>query len=58
MHEQLFKAFGEDVVALELLEQTLARADAASFYEMSVASDVPAVTMRKYLKRRAQAERA
>jgi nitrite reductase/ring-hydroxylating ferredoxin subunit len=33
-------------------------ADAASFYEMSVASDVPAVTMRKYLKRRAQAERA
>jgi vanillate O-demethylase monooxygenase subunit len=58
MHEQLFKAFEEDVVALELLEQTLARADSGEFYEMSVASDVPAVTMRKYLKRRAQAERA
>jgi phenylpropionate dioxygenase-like ring-hydroxylating dioxygenase large terminal subunit len=56
MHEQLFKAFEEDVAALQLLEEVLARADAAS-YEMSVASDVPAVTMRKYLKRRAEAER-
>ena len=57
MHEQLFAAFEEDVHALELLEQTLARAD-DSTYEMSVASDVPAVTMRKHLKRRAEAERA
>ena len=57
MHEQLFKAFEEDVAALQLLEEVLARADAAS-YEMSVASDVPAVTMRKYLKRRAEAERS
>jgi vanillate O-demethylase monooxygenase subunit len=58
MHEQLFAAFEEDVTALELLERQLARADAGEFYEMSVASDAPAVTMRKYLKRRAAAERA
>jgi phenylpropionate dioxygenase-like ring-hydroxylating dioxygenase large terminal subunit len=56
MHEQLFKAFEEDVAALQRLEEVLSNADAAS-YEMSVASDVPAVTMRKYLKRRAEAER-
>jgi hypothetical protein len=41
---------------LQLLEEVLSNADAAS-YEMSVTSDVPAVTMRKYLKRRAEAER-
>ena len=57
MHEQLFGAFEEDVAALQLLEEVLARADDSS-YEMSVASDVPAVTMRKYLKRRADAEHA
>ena len=56
MHEQLFRAFEEDVAALELLEEVLARDDDAR-YEMSVASDAPAVTMRKYLKRRAEAER-
>ncbi len=55
MHAQLWGAFNEDVEALEALEPILARGD-ASAYEMSVASDLPAVTMRKYLKRRADAE--
>lgn len=55
MHEQLFAAFAEDVIVLERLEQQLAQGDAASFYEMSVGSDVATIAMRKYLKRRAHA---
>ncbi|RQR51644.1 aromatic ring-hydroxylating dioxygenase subunit alpha [Burkholderia sp. Bp9140] len=54
MHERLFVAFREDVQALELLEDTLRKAD-NPFFEISVASDRASVEMRKYLKRRGQA---
>ncbi|HEV7715870.1 MAG TPA: aromatic ring-hydroxylating dioxygenase subunit alpha [Steroidobacteraceae bacterium] len=56
MHEQLFLAFREDVEALTRLEATL-EAPGEPFYEISIASDAPAVAMRRYLKRRALAER-
>lgn len=55
MHDQLFKAFNEDVVGLQQLEEMLERAD-ENFYEISVASDRASVEMRKYIKARAQAE--
>jgi nitrite reductase/ring-hydroxylating ferredoxin subunit len=54
MHDQLMVVFREDVAALELLETVLADR-AEDFYEISVASDTPAVAMRRYLKRRAAA---
>jgi phenylpropionate dioxygenase-like ring-hydroxylating dioxygenase large terminal subunit len=57
MHEQLFGAFQEDVVALAALEQVLADAGPDA-YEISVASDAAAVAMRRYLKRRSDEERA
>lgn len=57
MHEQLFKAFQEDVDGLSAIERTLAQADEETF-EISVASDSAAVVMRKYLKRRSDEERA
>lgn len=52
MQDQIFVAFKEDVDALELLEQVLADRG-QDFYEISVASDTPAVAMRRYLKARA-----
>lgn len=55
MHEQLFKAFREDVDGLAAIERTLAQAGDDT-YEISVASDAAAVAMRKYLKRRADEE--
>ena len=55
MHEQLFQAFSEDVRGLEGVEQALAEAGDEA-YEISVASDRGAVAMRKYLKRRSDAE--
>ncbi|HCF0053438.1 TPA: Rieske 2Fe-2S domain-containing protein [Pseudomonas aeruginosa] len=55
MHEQLFAAFVEDVEGLGALEKVLAEADEDS-YEISVASDAPAVATRTYLKRRADEE--
>jgi phenylpropionate dioxygenase-like ring-hydroxylating dioxygenase large terminal subunit len=58
MHEGLFAAFKEDVVGLGKLEQMLADSDDESYYEMSVASDGPAVAMRRYLKKRADEEAA
>ncbi|WP_321896631.1 hypothetical protein [Burkholderia cepacia] len=54
MHERLFTAFREDVQALELLEDTLRKADDPLF-EIPVASDRASVEMRKYLKRRGRA---
>lgn len=58
MHEGLFAAFQEDVVGLGKLEQMLADSDDESYYEMPVASDGPAVAMRRYLKKRADEEAA
>lgn len=57
MHEQLFRAFQEDVSGLSAIERTLAET-AGEAFEISVASDAAAVAMRKYLKRRADEESA
>lgn len=56
MHEQLFAAFNEDVEGLGALETALNDRD-EQHYEISVASDAPAVATRIYLKKRANAER-
>lgn len=56
MHQQLFAAFQEDVTALTQLEEVLASPN-EPFYEISIASDAPAVAMRRYLLKRALAER-
>lgn len=56
MHEQLFAAFNEDVQGLGALETALDDRD-EQHYEISVASDAPAVVTRIYLKKRADAER-
>ncbi|MNE92979.1 hypothetical protein D3C80_1907670 [compost metagenome] len=56
MHEQLFAAFNEDVEGLGALEAALDDRD-DHHYEISVASDAPAVATRIYLKKRADAER-
>ncbi len=55
MHEELFKAFQEDVDGLSAVERSLAEADEP--YEISIASDSASVAMRRYLKRRSDAER-
>jgi vanillate O-demethylase monooxygenase subunit len=52
MHEQLFKAFQEDIEALTRLE-TVLDDPGDPYYEISVASDQPSVTMRRHLKKRA-----
>ncbi len=57
MHDELFKAFQEDVDGMQHLERMLEKADDA-FFEISVASDRASVEMRKYLKARAEAEAA
>jgi vanillate O-demethylase monooxygenase subunit len=54
MREQLMIAFREDVDVLSRLEEVLARSDPER-YEISIASDGPAVAMRRYLFVRAQA---
>lgn len=56
MHEQLFAAFQEDVEALSALEEVLDDRDQYHF-EMSIASDSPAIATRKYLKMRAEQEK-
>jgi len=58
MHEQLFKAFQEDVDGMSALEQVWETTDEEDMYEMSVASDGPSVAMRRYLKARAEKEAA
>lgn len=55
LHTQLFTAFQEDVVGLGALEKILDDKE-DDFYEISVATDTPAVTTRMYLKRRADQE--
>jgi vanillate O-demethylase monooxygenase subunit len=55
MHEELFRAFEEDVVALTRLEEVLSN-PGAPYYEMSIASDAPSVAMRRHLLKRALAE--
>jgi phenylpropionate dioxygenase-like ring-hydroxylating dioxygenase large terminal subunit len=55
MHEQLFRAFEEDVAGLAAVERTLAEAGDDA-YEISVASDRASVAMRRYLKRRSDHE--
>ena len=55
MHEQLFAAFNEDVEGLGALEHRLSSGDEGHF-EISVASDAPAVATRIYLKQRASQE--
>ena len=52
MHEQLFKAFAEDVDGLSAIEAVLAETVDEPF-EISVASDRASVAMRRYLKQRA-----
>ena len=49
MHDQLFVAFQEDVDGLALQEQSLAHTRPEDLYEFSVASDAPAVAMRRYV---------
>ncbi len=56
MHEQLFKAFQEDVEGLALQEQALAATAPQDLYEFSVATDGPSVAMRRYLLGRQQKE--
>lgn len=56
MHEQLFAAFQEDVEGLGALEAILDDQDEHHF-EISVASDSPAVATRIYLKKRAEQEK-
>ncbi|WP_338759436.1 aromatic ring-hydroxylating dioxygenase subunit alpha [Massilia sp. METH4] len=56
MHENLFAAFYEDVDGLAALEQVWRDTDPDEMYEMSVGADGPSVAMRRYLKRRADAE--
>ncbi|WP_432695032.1 Rieske 2Fe-2S domain-containing protein [Marinobacterium sp. YM272] len=59
MHEQLMAAFDEDVVGLEAMEELLAsRSDDDDFFEISLKADSASVSMRRYLKRRAEAEAA
>lgn len=58
MHEQLFKAFQEDVDGMAALEQVWETTEPEDMYEMSVASDGPSVAMRRYLKARAEQEAA
>jgi len=57
MHEQLFAAFHEDVVGLGTLETRLEEQD-DSIFEISVASDAPAIATRTYLKKRAMEEKS
>lgn len=57
MHEQLFAAFQEDVIGLGALEAVIDDKD-ENHFEISVASDAPAVATRIYLKKRAEAELA
>lgn len=52
MSEQLKIAFTEDVLALTLLEEVISAPDPNRF-EISIASDAPAVAMRRYLLERA-----
>lgn len=56
MHEQLFAAFNEDVEGMGALEAVMGDVD-DQHYEISVANGSPAVAMRMYLKKRAEAER-
>lgn len=56
MHRQLFTAFQEDVDALSRLEEVLDQTPREEMYEISVPSDAPSVAMRRYLKRRSDAE--
>jgi len=58
MHENLFKAFQEDVDGMAALEQVWETTDPDDMYEISVVSDGPSVAMRRYLKQRADAEAA
>lgn len=57
MHQQLFTAFNEDVTGLALQEELLAATPEHELYELTVAADGPAVSMRRYLKARADAQR-
>lgn len=59
MHQQLMAAFHEDIVGLEAMEELLSNMSPEDdFFEISVKSDIASVAMRRYLKRRAEAERA
>ena len=59
MHEQLMAAFDEDVVGLEAIEELYAsRSEEDDYFEISLTSDAASVAMRRYLKRRAEAEAA
>lgn len=53
MHEELFAAFHEDVVGLELVEQQVARTSEADFYQIAIPSDRAGLAMRRWLLHRA-----
>ncbi|WP_221801575.1 aromatic ring-hydroxylating dioxygenase subunit alpha [Oceanobacter mangrovi] len=57
MHQQLMAAFQEDVVGLQQQEQLMAQEEGEEYFEISVKSDAASVAMRRYIKRRADAER-
>lgn len=57
MMDGLFAAFQEDVEGLGALERVIDDID-DDHYEISVASDAPAVALRSHLKKRAEAEQA
>lgn len=58
MHENLAAAFHEDIEGLEAIEELLAAEQDDETYEITLASDKPAVAMRRRLKRLADAEQA
>ncbi|MBV1790407.1 aromatic ring-hydroxylating dioxygenase subunit alpha [Marinobacterium sp. D7] len=59
MHQQLMAAFQEDVVGLQAVSEMIEEyGDSDDYYEISVKADAASVAMRRYLKRRAEAELA
>ena len=58
MHEQLMAAFNEDVVGLQAQGELILAEAGEEYFEISLKSDSASVAMRRYLKRRADAEQA
>ncbi len=56
MHDQLLLAFREDVEGLEAVHRVLTTQPAEDLFELSFGSDRASIEMRKYLKKRAQAQ--
>lgn len=58
MHQQLMAAFHEDVVGLQQQDELIRAESGDEYFEISVKADAASVAMRRYLKRRADEERA